>query len=130
MNTRTIWLKGARKESTQITSEKRLFPSYLIMKSLGSDLVSFAFDSQAKINRRTPLYTDAECPSRSLNATQTRTLVRKLIAGFKTSGLRRGDRVLVHLFNNVRPGFHPPRSHSASGPRSTPILPRAQLTDQ
>lgn len=122
MNTSTVWLKEARQSSTKITPERRLFPSSLIMKSLGSDLVSFAFDSQAKINRRTPLYTDAECPSRSLNAAQTRTLVRKLIAGFKTAGLRRGDRVLVHLFNNVRTPFHTTRNHSASGPRSTSLL--------
>jgi hypothetical protein len=73
-----------------------------IMKGLGGDLVSFAFNSQVKLNKRTPLYIDADCPSRSLNATQTRTLVRKLIAGFRDVGLRRGDRVVVHLFNNVR----------------------------
>jgi hypothetical protein len=72
------------------------------MKGLGSDLVSFAFNSQVKLNKRTPLYIDADCPSRSLNASQTRTLVRKLIAGFRDAGLRRGDRVVVHLFNNVR----------------------------
>jgi hypothetical protein len=74
----------------------------VIMKGPGSDLVSFAFNSQVKLNKRTPLYIDADCPSRSLNATQTRTLVRKLIAGFRDAGLRRGDRVVVHLFNNVR----------------------------
>jgi non-ribosomal peptide synthetase component E (peptide arylation enzyme) len=74
----------------------------VIMKGLGSDLVSFAFSSRVKLNKRTPLYIDADCPSRSLNATQTRTLVRKLIAGFRDAGLRRGDRVVVHLFNNVR----------------------------
>jgi hypothetical protein len=72
------------------------------MKGLGSDLVSFAFNSQVRLNKRTPLYIDADCPSRSLNATHTRTLVRKLIAGFRDAGLRRGDRVVVHLFNNVR----------------------------
>jgi len=72
------------------------------MKGLGSDLVSFAFNSQVKLNKRTPLYIDADCPSRSLNASQTRTLVRKLIAGFRDAGLRKGDRVVVHLFNNVR----------------------------
>jgi acyl-CoA synthetase (AMP-forming)/AMP-acid ligase II len=72
------------------------------MKSLGCDLVSFAFHSQVRVNRRAPLYIDASCPSRSLNATQTRTLVRKLIAGFRNAGLKRGDRVVVHLFNNVR----------------------------
>jgi non-ribosomal peptide synthetase component E (peptide arylation enzyme) len=71
------------------------------MKGLGSDLVSFAFNSQVKLNKRTPLYIDADCPSRNLNATQIRTLVRKLIAGFRDAGLRRGDRVVVHLFNNV-----------------------------
>ena len=73
-----------------------------MMKGLGSDLVSYAFNSQVKLNKRTPLYIDADYPSRSLNATQTRTLVRKLIAGFRDAGLRKGDRVVVHLFNNVR----------------------------
>jgi non-ribosomal peptide synthetase component E (peptide arylation enzyme) len=87
-----------------------------MMKSLGSDLVSFAFDSQVKVNRRTPLYIDAECSSRSLNTTQIRTLVRKLIAGFKAAGLKRGDRVLVHLFNNVRRAFNRARMTSAAEP--------------
>lgn len=72
------------------------------MKAFGHDLVSFAFDSQVKGNGTTALYIDAECPHRSLDATQTRTLVRKLIAGFENAGIGTGDRVVVHMFNNVR----------------------------
>lgn len=69
---------------------------------LGLDLVSFAFDGPVTVDDQKPLYIDAECPSRSLNAAQTRLLVRKFIAGFKQAGLKQGDRVVVHLFNNVR----------------------------
>jgi hypothetical protein len=99
------------------------------MKRVGSDLVSFAFDSQVAASRRTPLYVDAACPSRSLGARQFRTLVRKLVAGFKSAGLRRGDRVLVHLFNNVRMAVHSPRMTPATGPLPLPLShPMLQLT--
>ncbi len=68
------------------------------------DLLSFAFDGPVQIDENKPLYIEADFPSRSLSATQTRVLVRKFIAGFKKAGLKRGDRVVVHLYNNVRPG--------------------------
>ena len=67
----------------------------------GVDLVSFAFDGPISFDQQKPLYIDASDPTQNLNAAQFRVLVRKLVAGFKAAGLPKGDRVLVHLFNNV-----------------------------
>lgn len=52
-------------------------------------------DGSAKI------YVDVDDPSRSISANQTKSLIRRLVAGFKEAGLRRGDCVCVHSFNNV-----------------------------
>ncbi|KAI1881397.1 hypothetical protein JX265_000223 [Neoarthrinium moseri] len=64
------------------------------------DVVSFAFDKQKAFDNGKPLYIDAEDPRRSLDYTQTRQLVRRIIAGLRAHGLRKGETVLVHLFNN------------------------------
>ena len=65
------------------------------------DLVSFAFDHQVDYDQGKPLYIDALDPDRCLNARQLKLLVQKLASGFKNAGVRKGDRVLVHLFNSV-----------------------------
>lgn len=47
------------------------------------------------------LYIDGSSPKRCLSARQTRTLVRKLVAGFNAHGLQKGDCVCVVSFNDV-----------------------------
>ena len=71
-------------------------------KAYGTDLLTFAFDSPCEVDEQKPIYIEAENPIWSLNKSQTRILVRRLIAGFLAAGLRKGDSVLVALANNVR----------------------------
>lgn len=81
-----------------------LWESSLALPSLGNvytDLLSFAFNGPVCYDKRQPLFIDAEDPSRSLNAIQTRLLIRTLIAGLKAHDVQSGDCVLVHLGNNV-----------------------------
>lgn len=81
-----------------------LWETSLALPSLGpvyTDLLSFAFNGPVDYDKRQPLFIDAEDPSRSLNATQVRVLIRTLIAGLKTHNVESGDCVLVHLGNNV-----------------------------
>jgi non-ribosomal peptide synthetase component E (peptide arylation enzyme) len=66
------------------------------------DLVSFALDAQASYSPDKPLFIDAENPSISLSADQTRCLVMELIAGLQAAGLQKGDPVMVCIPNNVR----------------------------
>ncbi|PLN75743.1 acetyl-CoA synthetase-like protein [Aspergillus taichungensis] len=66
-----------------------------------TDLLSFAFQGPVGYDQSRPLFIDAENPSRSLNASQFRLLVRTLIAGLKAHHVQRGDCVLVHLGNNI-----------------------------
>ena len=81
------------------------------MSSLGSfdlhenisctDLVSWTFGNQDYDQER-EIYIDPDDPGRSITASEARTTVRKLIAGFKAAGLQRGDCVCLHAFNDVR----------------------------
>ncbi|KAF7538627.1 hypothetical protein G7054_g2810 [Neopestalotiopsis clavispora] len=64
------------------------------------DLVSFALDAQASYSPDKPLFIDAENPSISLSADQTRCLVMELIAGLQAAGLQKGDPVMVCIPNN------------------------------
>lgn len=69
------------------------------------DLVSYVFNppfASVAYNEKIPLYIEAKEPYRGLSAFQTKTLVKKLIAGLKVAGLQGGDCVLVHLFNSVK----------------------------
>ncbi|KAL9118389.1 MAG: hypothetical protein Q9187_005065 [Circinaria calcarea] len=67
------------------------------------DLVTYVFNppvTSAAYNEKIPLYIEAKEPYRSLSAFQTKTFIKKLIAGLKAAGLQGGDCVLVHLFNS------------------------------
>ncbi len=81
------------------------------MSSLGSfdlhddfsrmDLVSWTFGNEDYDQNR-EIYIDPDNPGRSITASEARSLVRKLVAGFKAVGLQRGDCVCLHAFNDVR----------------------------
>ncbi|KAJ5921644.1 hypothetical protein N7454_009118 [Penicillium verhagenii] len=64
------------------------------------DLLSFIFDDPP-YDQDLPIYVDAKNPSRSISCNQARVLIRKLIAGLRAAGLRRGDCVLIHSFNDI-----------------------------
>src|SRR5277367_4233246 len=48
------------------------------------------------------IYIDAVNPSRSISSRQARSIIRKLVAGFHAAGLRKGDCVCLHSFNDIQ----------------------------
>ena len=67
----------------------------------GTDLLTFIFNGPSEADEQAPIYVDAENPARSLSKSQTRLLVRGLIAGFQAAGVKKGECVLVVLANDV-----------------------------
>lgn len=51
------------------------------------------------------IYVDAKDPSRSYSSNQARVFIRRMIAGFQAAGLKKGDCVCLHSFNDVRISF-------------------------
>ena len=72
-----------------------------ISKSSCKSLLSFAFHKQCTVDEQDPVYIDAQNRDINLNPLQTQTLTRRIIAGFLSNGLQKGDTVLVILANNV-----------------------------
>ncbi|KAJ5875745.1 uncharacterized protein N7473_013092 [Penicillium subrubescens] len=64
------------------------------------DLLSYIFDDPP-YDQDKPIYIDVRDPKRSISCNQARTLIRSLIAGMRASGLRQGDCVLIHSFNDI-----------------------------
>ncbi len=50
------------------------------------------------------IYVDANDASNAITAVQAKTLIRQLIAGFTSIGIKKGDNVLIHSFNSI---FYP-----------------------
>ncbi|KAI9801312.1 MAG: hypothetical protein M1833_002882 [Piccolia ochrophora] len=55
----------------------------------------------SRVAENRQIYVDVNDPRRSFSANEARTLVRKLISGFKANGLEAGDCVCLHAFNDV-----------------------------
>jgi len=64
------------------------------------DLLSWTFDD-SKYDPNKPIYVDAADPTRSISAAQAKLLIRKLAVGFHAVGVRHGDCVCVHAFNDI-----------------------------
>ncbi|KAF2502907.1 amp dependent CoA ligase [Lophium mytilinum] len=64
------------------------------------DLISWAFDNAA-YDLDKPVYIDAADPKRFVSARQGRTIIRKLVAGFRKAGLEKGDCVVLASFNDL-----------------------------
>ncbi|KAJ5179077.1 AMP-dependent synthetase/ligase [Penicillium capsulatum] len=64
------------------------------------DLLSYIFDDPP-YDQNEPIYIDARDPTRSISCNQARDFIRRLIAGLRASGLREGDCVLIHSFNDI-----------------------------
>ena len=47
------------------------------------------------------IYVDAKDPSRSYSSNQARVFIRSMIGGFQAAGLKKGDCVCLHSFNDV-----------------------------
>lgn len=67
------------------------------------DILTWTFDN-VKYDWDEPIYIDALNPARSISARQAKKLVRQLAAGFKALGLKKGDCVSIHSFNDI---FYP-----------------------
>jgi acyl-CoA synthetase (AMP-forming)/AMP-acid ligase II len=64
------------------------------------DLLSWMFDHpQYSIDK--PIYIDASNPSRSISCRQGKVLTKRLAAGFRKAGLKKGDCVCMHAFNDI-----------------------------
>lgn len=64
------------------------------------DLLSWMFDDpQYDIDK--PIYIDAANPSRSISCRQGKLMARQLAAGFRAAGLKKGDCVCMHAFNDI-----------------------------
>ncbi|CCD54855.1 similar to 4-coumarate-CoA ligase [Botrytis cinerea T4] len=64
------------------------------------DLLSWIFDN-IPYDQDAMIYIDAADPSRSISASQARIIIRRLVAGFHAAGLKRGDCVCLHSFNDI-----------------------------
>ncbi|EGP86358.1 4-coumarate,CoA ligase-like protein, partial [Zymoseptoria tritici IPO323] len=67
------------------------------------DILSWYFypGSVRRLNLYKPVYIDAFDPKRQYTHGQARTTIRKLVAGLRKAGLRQGDVVCVHSFNDI-----------------------------
>ncbi|KAK6378940.1 hypothetical protein LTS17_006643 [Exophiala oligosperma] len=64
------------------------------------DILSWIFDApDYDVNK--PILVDASKPERFISHLHARTTIRKLIAGLRHMGVRRGDCVIVHSFNDI-----------------------------
>lgn len=64
------------------------------------DLLSWMFDNpQYDIDK--PIYIDAANPSRTISCRQGKLMARQLAAGFRAAGLKKGDCVCMHAFNDI-----------------------------
>ncbi|KAL2861201.1 acyl--CoA ligase [Aspergillus lucknowensis] len=65
-----------------------------------TDILSYVFSSP-NYNPDKPVYIDVANPSRSISFNQAHTIVRQLIAGLRAWGVREGDCVAIHSFNDI-----------------------------
>ncbi|KAK5086995.1 Acyl-CoA synthetase actt5 [Lithohypha guttulata] len=64
------------------------------------DVVSFALN-HCNYDPDTPIYHDLDDPNRTISHRQAKDHVRRLVAGFRKAGLRRGDCFSVTSFNDI-----------------------------
>lgn len=65
------------------------------------DILSWYFD-EPKFDPNEPIYIDADHPERSYSLNEAKTAVKQIAAGLKTHGLKKGDTVCLHSFNDVQ----------------------------
>lgn len=65
-----------------------------------SDLLTWQFDLPT-YDKAKPIFIDAANTSRSISCRQARGIVRRIAAGLRNAGLRRGDCVCMHAFNDI-----------------------------
>ncbi|EKG14262.1 AMP-dependent synthetase/ligase [Macrophomina phaseolina MS6] len=64
------------------------------------DLLSWSLDDP-QYDTSKPLWIDADDPSRSISGDEARTLIKKLVAGFRYAGLKPGDAVCIASYSEI-----------------------------
>ncbi|BCR90211.1 uncharacterized protein ACHE_60097A [Aspergillus chevalieri] len=64
------------------------------------DLLSYIFDNP-EYDQDEPIYRDPANSSRSISCNQARKLIRQLVAGLQAWGVRKGDCIAIHAFNDI-----------------------------
>ncbi|KAF2171043.1 hypothetical protein M409DRAFT_19016 [Zasmidium cellare ATCC 36951] len=65
------------------------------------DILSWCFENRSAFPQDKPIYADCADPRRSISAGQAYKLVRRLVAGLRAFGIKKGDCVCVHAFNDI-----------------------------
>ncbi|KAL4877060.1 hypothetical protein BJY04DRAFT_222382 [Aspergillus karnatakaensis] len=65
-----------------------------------TDILTYLF-SNPKYDTNKPIYVDVANPTRSLSYTQAKKTIRQLIAGLRAWGVKEGDCVAIHSFNDI-----------------------------
>ncbi|EXJ61091.1 hypothetical protein A1O7_05244 [Cladophialophora yegresii CBS 114405] len=66
-----------------------------------TDILTYTFGNLSRYDDDTPIFIDANHPSHRISAKQALRTVRQLIKGLKALGLKEGECVCLHAFNNI-----------------------------
>lgn len=64
------------------------------------DILSWTFDDLS-YDQDEPIYIDGLNPKRSISAREARSIIRKLVAGLRAIGVKKGDCVCINSFNDI-----------------------------
>ncbi|KAL3429387.1 hypothetical protein BDV09DRAFT_44458 [Aspergillus tetrazonus] len=65
-----------------------------------TDILTYIF-ANPSYDPNKPVYVDVSNPARSISLAQARTIIRQLIAGLRAWGVKEGDCVAIHSFNDI-----------------------------
>ncbi|OCT45526.1 hypothetical protein CLCR_01475 [Cladophialophora carrionii] len=68
---------------------------------LSTDILTYTFGNLSRYDDDTPIFIDANHPTHRIRAKQALRTVRQLIKGLKALGLKEGECVCLHAFNNI-----------------------------
>ncbi|KIW13619.1 hypothetical protein PV08_08810 [Exophiala spinifera] len=66
-----------------------------------ADIVTFTFANLGQYEKNKPIFIDAKDPTQSVSASQAISTMRQLVNGLKDLGVKEGDCVCLHAFNNI-----------------------------
>ncbi|KAK4947388.1 hypothetical protein LTR10_013756 [Elasticomyces elasticus] len=66
-----------------------------------TDILTFAFANLGQYDKDKPVFINAKNPSESISASQAYRVVCQLVKGLKALGIKEGDCVCLHSYNNI-----------------------------
>ena len=66
-----------------------------------SDIPSFIFASRSSVSKKSPLYFDAENPTKCYSLEEAEIMVKRIAKGLQNIGLQKGERVLLVSGNQL-----------------------------